>query len=188
MDMETVDAIELLKRDHREVEELFTQICGDEGSAAQRRKLFEQIKAALTLHASVEEKIFYPAVLEATRKKSDERQEIFEAYEEHANVKDTLKRIAALTPGDETFIAKVQVLKELVLHHVKEEEGTMFPQVRSLLDEQELEEIGERMERAKSRASGAKASKNGRASKNGKASGSRASGGTRRKTSRSSSR
>ena len=97
------------------------------------------------MHAEIEEKIFYPAFEAKTKKNTEPGDEIREAYEEHANVKEMLAKLLALQPQDDTFNAKLQVLSELVKHHIHEEETEMFTQARELLDESELKALGERM-------------------------------------------
>lgn len=145
-----MDAISLLKADHRKVERLFSEIEGLSDTAhASRAKLFNQIDRELTIHANIEETIFYPAFKSKTQKNTDERDEVLEAYEEHGNVKAMLKKIEMLEPADETYNAKIQVLGDLVKHHVKEEETQLFKQVRERLDESELVDLGEKMAIAK---------------------------------------
>lgn len=150
-----MDAISLLKADHKKVKDLFKQVA-ELGDAAHksRAKLFEKIDQELTVHAKVEETIFYPALKAKTKRNTEPSDEVFEAYEEHANVKAMLGKLEGLEPSDETYNAKLQVLSELVKHHVKEEETEMFKQARQLLSESELEELGKRMQAAKSKISG----------------------------------
>jgi hemerythrin-like domain-containing protein len=145
-----MDAIALLKADHKEVEGLFKQVeaLGDTAHAS-RGKLFRKIDAALSVHAEIEEKIFYPALKAKTKLNTEPSNEVFEAYEEHANVKSMLAKLEATDPGDDTYNAKLQVLTELVKHHVKEEETEMFKQARQLLEKAELADLGARLETAK---------------------------------------
>lgn len=147
------DAISLLKADHKKVKALFKEVdeLGD-GAYASRARLFEQIDAELTLHTQVEEALLYPAVKAKSKAHSDERDEVLEAYEEHACAKDVMAKLGRLDPKDETYRAKLQVLNELIDHHVKEEESTFFPHVRNLLSEDELVEIGEKIQAMKENA------------------------------------
>jgi hemerythrin superfamily protein len=142
-----VDAIRLLKKDHREVEALFKEAeeLGDSANAS-REKLFTRIAAALEEHTKAEEELFYPAVKAAAKRDKEAREEVLEAYEEHDNVKAMIAKLRATDRGDETYKAKLQVLHELVQHHVKEEEKQFFPEAKELLGEQELSAIGERIE------------------------------------------
>ncbi len=154
-----MDAIRLLKTDHKEVESLFKELEGlSDNAKASRKKLFDQIDRALTIHSEIEEKIFYPAVKARTGRDKEAKQEVLEAYEEHDNVKNMLKKLEETEPSDETYKAKLQVLHELVKHHVKEEERELFPEAKGLLDADELEELGEQMENAKA-SQGARKSK-----------------------------
>jgi hypothetical protein len=133
------DALGLLKDDHARVKGLFGEFEKAE-SPTERESLASTICDELTLHAQLEEKIFYPAVRQAI-----EDEEIMnEADVEHASAKELIAKIRACHASDQHFAALVTVLSEAVEHHVKEEEGKMFKQARSSgLD---LEELGGRME------------------------------------------
>ncbi len=147
-----MDAIALLKADHKKVEGLFKEVEGlSETAHVSRQKLFAQIDQELTAHSKVEETIFYPALKKkATADKSDDaEQEVLEAYEEHDNVKSMLKKLESTDPSDETYNAKLQVLSELVKHHVHEEEHEMFKEARGLMSETELTQLGDKMAKAK---------------------------------------
>ena len=147
------DAIALLKADHKKVKALFAEAdeLGDRAHAT-RAKLFAQIDQELTIHTKVEEEIFYPAFKAKTKSATPERDEILEAYEEHAGAKELIAKLEALDPTDETYKAKLQVLSEEIDHHVKEEETTMFPMARKLLSEDELRELGAQIEDMKAAA------------------------------------
>lgn len=144
-----MDAIKLLKEDHKKVKVLFGEVeeLGERASAT-RKKLFQQIDQELTVHAKVEETIFYPE-FRRRAENSEERDEVLEAYEEHNIVKTLIHELEDLDPKDETYKPKLSVLKEMVEHHVKEEEGPMFRMARELFEKDELEEIGERIMEAK---------------------------------------
>jgi hemerythrin-like domain-containing protein len=107
-------------------------------------------RTALTVHAAIEEKYFYP-ILQKRAEETEETVDVFEAYTEH----DLIKRLIALLQSgrqpDEQFKAEVQVLSENVKHHVKEEESTIFSLARDLMEIEEREELGAKMERAKQR-------------------------------------
>ena len=109
--------------------------------------LFNQLKAALEVHAAIEEEIFYPAVKKA--RSEHVKDEVREAYEEHKQIKSLLAQAASITPGDETFDMKIKVLKEDVEHHVKEEEREMFPDAKRFLGESRLVELGAQLEARK---------------------------------------
>jgi len=142
------DAITLLKADHAAVKKLFAQEEKSTKHDGQNKQdTFNQIKAALTVHATVEEEIFYPAVKKA--RSENVKDEVREAYEEHKQIKTLLAEISGITPADETWDMKVKVLKEDVEHHVKEEEGEMFPDARKFLGEGKLVELGAQLEARK---------------------------------------
>jgi hemerythrin superfamily protein len=111
------DAISLLKSDHEEVKKLFKEIEAEEDQEA----IFDQIKGALEVHATIEEEIFYPAVKKA--RSEEVKDEVREAYEEHKQVKALLAAIAEISPDDESYSAKIKVLKEDVEHHVRPGRG-----------------------------------------------------------------
>jgi iron-sulfur cluster repair protein YtfE (RIC family) len=144
-EMPKEDAIALLKQDHATVKKLFAE---EEKSSGQKKAgVFEKIKAALEVHATIEEEIFYPAVKKA--RSENVKDEVREAYEEHKQIKSLLALIANITPADETWDAKVKVLKEDVEHHVGEEEGEMFPDAKKFLHDAGLVALGAQMEARK---------------------------------------
>ena len=141
-----MDAFTLLKTDHKTVAGLMDKIeATTERAIKGREELFTQLKTELDIHAAIEEKILYP-VLE----KADETHEIsLEAYEEHRIVKQLLTELAAEPKDAEEWTAKFTVLKENVEHHVEEEEGEMFKKARKVLSQEEIDELGARLEEAK---------------------------------------
>ena len=140
-----MDAFNLLKADHRKVEELFSQLESASGQAKMR--VFEQIKTELELHTHIEETIFYPALEEP--KQTHEL--TLEAYEEHAVVKNLLKQLSRAKRANEEWEAQAKVLQENVEHHVEEEENELFPKASSALSREEIETLGEQMESEKQR-------------------------------------
>jgi hemerythrin superfamily protein len=143
------DAIALLKSDHRQVEEWFEQF---EKTRSEERKgtLAKQICAALTVHATIEEEIFYPAFLEAT----EEEDLHHEAAVEHDGAKKLIAQIEATGPQDEYYDARVSVLSEMIKHHVKEEEQPdgMFAKARK--SEMDLAALGEQLASRKAELEG----------------------------------
>ena len=132
------DAIALLRADHQLVQGLFDKFektRGDDRKAA----LAEQICNELTVHAQIEEEIFYPAARETIR----DEDLIHEATVEHQSAKDLIAQIEASDPSDELFDAKVKVLGEYIKHHVREEQNELFPQVRKT--KLDLKELGQRL-------------------------------------------
>ncbi|MGD0118217.1 MAG: hemerythrin domain-containing protein [Candidatus Binatus sp.] len=145
--MRKQDAITLLKADHAAVKKLFAQEEKATNHDEKKQKIFDQIKDALTVHATIEEEIFYPAVKKA--RSEHVKDEVREGYEEHKQIKALLAQIADITPADETWDMKVKVLKEDVEHHVKDEETEMFPDARKFLGEKRLMELGTELEARK---------------------------------------
>ena len=138
------DAIKLLMTDHDEVEALFKQFQKAKDGGAGKADIVEQICKALTVHAEIEEEIFYPAARDALAEKDEDM--LDEAEVEHASIKNLVEQIQDADPDDELFDAKVKVLCEYVTHHVKEEENEMFPRVKKT--DLDLDELGaELMER-----------------------------------------
>ena len=147
-----MDAFTLLKTDHKTVAGLMDKIeKTTERAVKTRDELFAQLKSELDIHAEIEEKILYP-VLE----KADETHDIsLEAYEEHRIVKQLLSELDSEPKDAEEWTAKFTVLKENVEHHVEEEEGEMFKKARKVLSEEEIEELGARLEEAKGKGKAA---------------------------------
>jgi hemerythrin superfamily protein len=142
-----MDAIAMLKADHAEVEKLFKRF-EDLGPRAKKTKgdIADRVVAALAQHAVIEEQVLYPTVRERL---PDEDELVLEALEEHHVAKWLLSELDDLTPEDERFDAKFTVLAENVRHHVKEEEGELFPKLRQEFTKSELEELGEALAAAK---------------------------------------
>lgn len=135
-----MDAIALLKADHRQVEEWFEEFEKTDRKAT-KKKLADQICQALTVHAEIEEEIFYPAFIEATKDEDLHH----EAIVEHDGAKKLIAEIADSSPEDEYYDAKVKVLSEMIKHHVKEEEQPegMFSEAKQ--SEMDLTDLGEQM-------------------------------------------
>lgn len=140
-----MNAIELLKQQHREVEELFEEFdqAGDR-AVKTRERLCMGIADALAVHATIEEQIFYPEA----RAASGELEDVLrESVEEHLSVKRLLAEILEGGSEDPQLMARISVLEEQVQHHVKEEEKELFPKVKKACSAEQLEEMGGRMER-----------------------------------------
>jgi hemerythrin-like domain-containing protein len=156
-----MDAIALIKADHKTVEALFKQFeqVKEAGDDARKKSVVDEISRELEAHADIEEEIFYPSV---KAKAEEEGQELVdEAVEEHHLVKVTLGELASLPPSDEAFDAKVTVLIENVRHHVEEEEEEMLPQAEELLGVDRLAELGQRMAERKQELLGQAGSSSG---------------------------
>jgi hemerythrin superfamily protein len=146
--MQKQNAITLLKADHAAVKKLFAQEQkATKQSDEKKKSIFDQINDALTVHATIEEEIFYPAVKKA--REEHLKDEVREAYEEHQQVKNLLAKISNISPDDESWDMKIKVLKEDVEHHVKEEESEMFPDAKKFLGEKRLNELGAELQARK---------------------------------------
>jgi hemerythrin superfamily protein len=139
-----LDAVALLKADHRQVETWFEQF-EKSRSDDKKKRLATQICQALRIHTTIEEEIFYPAFLEATG--DDDMHH--EAEVEHASGKDLIGQIEASGPDDDYYDAKVKVLSEMIKHHVKEEEQKegMFAEAKA--SDMDLVALGEQMAQRK---------------------------------------
>jgi hemerythrin-like domain-containing protein len=143
------DAIAVLRQDHRDVEALFKRFEKAGDSAYRTKKqLVATMVESLSRHAEIEELVFYPAVRRALPRLESN---VLEALEEHHLAKVVLDELEDLDPKTERFDAKVAVLIEVVRHHVKEEERTLFPKVRDRVGRRELVEIGTALREAKPR-------------------------------------
>lgn len=139
-----IDAVELLKADHKQVAEWFEQFERSRSDES-KQALAQQICAALTVHAAIEEEMFYPAFLEAT----GETDLHHEAEVEHQGAKNLIAEIEASSPEDEYFDAKVTVLAELIRHHVNEEEQDDGMFAKATESEMDLESLGEQLQARK---------------------------------------
>ncbi|MDF3075415.1 MAG: Hemerythrin cation binding domain protein [Alphaproteobacteria bacterium] len=139
------NALTLLREDHTEVSEMFEKFekRKDKMTSTQKQTLVEEICAALTVHAQIEEEIFYPAV----RPEIDDEDLMDEAVVEHQSLKELIAKIEDEGPEGEYYDAHVIVLGEYVKHHVKEEQGEMFKKVRAT--DIDLKELGGRLEQRK---------------------------------------
>jgi len=133
------DAIKLLKADHEDVAALFEQYEKQKKkNGSQKSDLIEKICSALSVHAEIEEEIFYPAARDALDQAGDDL--LDEAEVEHSSIKSLVEQLQSMMPNDELCDAKVKVLSEYVKHHVKEEEGELFPKVKKT--DLDLEALG----------------------------------------------
>ncbi len=146
-----MDALAFLKKDHDTVEQLFKRFekAGDSAHKS-KRQIVDKVIRELSMHAAVEEQVFYPALRDLLGEKRKE--DVLEALEEHHVVKTTLNELEKMSAEDERFAAKTAVLIESVRHHVKEEEKEMFPKVRKALTPAQLRELGDALATAKKAA------------------------------------
>ena len=147
-----MNAITLLKNDHKTVEDLFKRF-EKLGPRAVKSKedVVARIIRELSVHAAIEEMVFYPAIRDAVDK-GDVDDMVLESLEEHHIVKWVLSELDGMSAVHERFDAKVTVLMENVRHHVEEEEKDLFPQVNKLLGKPRLDDLGEAMAQAKKAA------------------------------------
>ncbi|HXG91677.1 MAG TPA: hemerythrin domain-containing protein [Blastocatellia bacterium] len=140
-----MNAIELLKKDHKEATGLMDQIeTADKGDRS-AKDLFMRLKHALTLHTQMEEQIFYPAL----RNHEETRDMIEESLKEHQEVDQILAEMTNLNPHNDDFIDKLSELRDAVEHHVDEEENEMFPKAEKVLGQSRLDEMGRQMQQMK---------------------------------------
>ena len=135
-----MEATQLLKQQHREVKKLFKQY--QDAEESEKQELFEAIADDFAAHGEIEEKIFYPAVFVGPLE-----EKLREAVEEHLECKRLIADLLKMEPSDPQFDAKMQVLEELVDHHVEEEESELFVMVQQNFAREELEGLGEQMEK-----------------------------------------
>ncbi|MEY4545023.1 MAG: hypothetical protein RL685_1218 [Pseudomonadota bacterium] len=129
-------ATALLESQHRKVEALFKKL---EGGRSDPRATLEELANSLAAHMAIEQDIFYPRIKEV------DAGVVNESYEEHAVAELTLKRLLMTDPEEEAFMARVTTLKELIEHHVEEEEKELFPAVEKKVDEEVLAQLGKEM-------------------------------------------
>jgi hemerythrin-like domain-containing protein len=137
-----MSAISLLEEDHRKMKKLLSELeSTTERGVKTREDLFATVKDELTVHETIEEEIFYPALKEHPKTKEI----ALEAYEEHHVVDMVVAEIEDVPYDDETWGAKFKVMKENIEHHIEEEENEMFKQARQVFEEGELEALGQQM-------------------------------------------
>lgn len=141
-----MDALKLLQEDHDKVKKILEDLDSTtERGVKTREELFERLRTELDVHELIEEEILYPALKEHPKTK----ELALEAYEEHHVVDLVMAEIQEVPFDDERWGAKLTVVKENVEHHIEEEEKEMFDQARQVFDEDELVELGERMQARK---------------------------------------
>ena len=141
-----MDAMSLLKDDHRKVKKLLAELeSTTERGVKTREELFTKVKQELVVHEAIEEEIFYPALKEHPKTKEI----ALEGYEEHHVVDTVMAEVEGVAYDDEKWGAKFTVMKENLEHHIEEEEGEMFKQARQVFDQDELAQLGESMKARK---------------------------------------
>jgi hemerythrin-like domain-containing protein len=140
------DVIEVLEHDHREVEEMFSELESLRGASSEedqkrRKELTEDVTIELVRHSVAEEVIVYPEVESRVSQEEAEH-----AREEHAEAEETLQRLEKLDADDPAFDDELAKLMEEIRHHISDEEDEMFAHMRQVIDEEELRKLGERVE------------------------------------------
>jgi hemerythrin superfamily protein len=144
-----MDALTLLKRDHDKVKKLLQELeQTTERATKTRTELFGRLKSELTVHEIIEEEIFYPTLKQHPKAKDI----VLEGYEEHNVVDMLMGELDRLPVEDEIWGPKAKVMIENIEHHVEEEEGEMFSKARQVFDRDELEQLGQAMEKRKTEA------------------------------------
>ena len=144
-----MNAIDILKADHERVKTILTQLNDSTERAVKKRaELIAKLEMEITLHTKLEEEILYPAYKKAGGKEQEKM--YYEAKEEHRTVDAlVLPDLKATDPGSVEFSGRAKVVKELLEHHIEEEETEMFPQAKKLLGKEQLDELGAQMESMK---------------------------------------
>lgn len=143
------NAITMLKSDHATIKRLLRELSETtERAAKQRDQLVAQLEREVKMHAQIEEEVFYPAFKAATRR-SEAEDLFYEAAEEHHVVDMVLPTLKTANSKSKEFTAKAKVLKELIEHHIKEEETQMFVEARQRFNEEQLQELGDMMQARK---------------------------------------
>jgi hemerythrin superfamily protein len=145
-----MNGIDLIRQDHRTVDQLFQRFESTEPAQAERRReLVEVIIRELSIHAAIEETVLYPEIREAV---PGGKELVEEGLEEHQDAKETLNELDGMVGEDPQLEAKVRSLIGDVRHHVEEEEGEILPKLESALSSDRLQDLGARLERAKESA------------------------------------
>lgn len=134
-----MSATQLLEQQHRDVEVLFSELEQQAGDPEGSLRVLAELANSLAAHMTIEQELLYPHVENLAH------DQIFESYEEHALAEIALKRLLASDPRTEAFKARIAALKELIAHHVEEEESELFPVLKEQLGEEQLQSLGERM-------------------------------------------
>lgn len=144
-----MNAIDLLKADHEKVKDILSQLSeSTERALKKRAELLARLEMEVSIHTRLEEEILYPAFKEAGSKEEDVM--YYEAKEEHRTVDSlVLPDLKETDPGTPEFAGRVKVVKELLEHHIEEEESEMFPKAKQLLGKAKLDELGAQMEAMK---------------------------------------
>ncbi|HWC15334.1 MAG TPA: hemerythrin domain-containing protein [Actinomycetota bacterium] len=141
-----MDAFELLEDDHKKVKKMLGELEDTtERATTTRQQLFARLKQDMVVHEALEEELLYP-----TLKEHDKTKEVsLEGYEEHHVVNEIMAELEETPVDDERWAAKFAVMKENIEHHIEEEEGEMFKKGRQVLEDDDIQALGERMRQRK---------------------------------------
>jgi hemerythrin superfamily protein len=142
-------ATALLREDHEKVSTLLDQLKSGNTGSKTRGEVTSEVVTDLTVHAAIEEQIVYPIARDYL---PDMEGDVLDDLEEHHVIKVLVSELADLDPADDRFVPKVTVLAEIVSHHVEEEESGLFPALEERFGSDELDELGENLEQAKTMA------------------------------------
>ncbi len=137
--------LKLLHQEHEKVKGMLDQLKETDEKGGERQELFASLKSDLIPHLRGEEKFFYPVLEEA----EETKEKVLESYEEHHVTKMVLGEFGGLSQDDERWKAKVKVLKELVEHHIEEEEKEIFRLAKKALDKEQIQEIAQQIQEQK---------------------------------------
>lgn len=138
-----VDALTMLKNDHDEIKELMSQLdAQSDDKSSDKETVFTMLSQKLQLHEALEESIFYPAMKQHPKTK----ELALEGYDEHEELDEVMLQIKGLDFMDAGWPDKVKAMKEKLEHHIQEEEEELFPKAQQVFSEEELQELGSRME------------------------------------------
>jgi hemerythrin-like domain-containing protein len=143
-----MDIYQILKQEHDEVQDMLDQQI--EGKKSGKAQDLKEIQQQLSIHLSGEEKLLYPLLT----KSEESKENAFEAFEEHHIAKVTLNELMKMSPGDERWLAKLKVLKELIDHHVEEEERNLFKVAKKVISNEQAKEIGQKYQQEKQKQLG----------------------------------
>lgn len=143
-----MDIYQILRQEHDQVQQMLDQQI--EGKKSGKAQDLKEIQQQLSIHLSGEEKLLYPLLTKSEESKED----AFEAFEEHHVAKLTLNELMKMSPGDERWLAKLKVLKELIDHHVQEEESNLFKVAKKVISNEQAKEIGQKYQQEKEKQLG----------------------------------
>jgi hemerythrin-like domain-containing protein len=138
-----MDIYQIIKQDHRKVLDAISKLeDSTERVRSSRQQQLSAIRDDLLPHMHAEENLFYPLLLD----KGNDRQKVLEAFEEHRVARSVMQDLESTSADDERWSAKLSVLKELLTHHIQEEEGGLFTMAKKIIDDRQAQEMGDRFQ------------------------------------------